>query len=94
MLLQFEGFERCFQFRGDAGHDAPGGLPGKSQLSDPDGLELTQGAHDFFMVACKAPFPPQPGAHPVGQKAEPDVIDDPVRAVVMDGTHFQISTTL
>ena len=88
MLLQLEGFERFLQLRRDAGHDAPGHFPAKTQLSYTDGLELTQGAHDLFVMAFKAPFPPQPCAHPVGQKTEPDVVDDTVRTVVINGAHF------
>ena len=88
MLLQLEGFERFLQPGRDAGHDVPGHFLAKTQFSHPDGLELAQGAHDFIVMAFKAPFPPEPRAHPIGRKTEPDVVDDTVRTVVINGAHF------
>ena len=90
MLLQLESFERFLQPGRDAGHDAPGHFPAKTQLSYTDGLELTQSAHDLFGMAFKAPFPSGPRAHPAGRKTEPDVVDDTVRTVVINGAHFWI----
>ena len=81
---------RVLQTGTDAGHDAPGYFLAKTQLSHPDGLEPAQGAHDFIVMAFKAPFPPGPRAHPAGWKTEPDVIDDTVRTVVINRTHFWI----
>ena len=91
MLLQIEGFERFLQLRRDAGHDAPGRFPTKTQLSHLDGLEPAQRAHDFIVMTHKASFPPGPRAHPVGRKTEPDVVDDTVRTVVIHGAHPKIS---
>ena len=90
MLLQIEGFERFLQTWRDAGHDAPGHFLAKTQLSYTDGLELAQGAHDLFVMAFKAPFPPGPRAHPTGWKTEPDMVDDTVRTVVINRAHFWI----
>ena len=88
MLLQLEGFERFLQTGRDAGHDGPCHFLAKTQLSHPDGLEPEEGAHDFIVMAFKAPFPPGPRAHPAGRKTEPDVVDDTVGTVVIDRAHF------
>lgn len=56
-----------------------------------DGLQVAKDARNFLPLAFSPPFSAQARGQPISQKAEANMVDDPVGTTVMDRPHFQVA---
>jgi purine nucleosidase len=91
---QSEFYQLVVQVLGNVCHDDMMDVLTELHHSQTDGLQMTQHPRNLLGLTLAAPFAPQPRTQPIGQKAEPDVVNHAVRATVVHRSHLQVTLQL